>query len=160
MVLFLLMLLAATFYYIVWISVKRIRGISISPCTRHLGWWGRNEHALASKSSGLEGLLGDQLHLLPVLCCSSRQVYGWGNALQSLMEMLDWIGLCWCLRWKLNAPKISIFVVCFLACYFENMKKPESFWCCDFHAIWKVAFHFIQNKKLMRCSRPCSAVVS
>lgn len=29
------------------------------------------------------------------------------------------------------------------------MKKPESFWCCDSHAILKVAFRFIQNKKLI-----------
>lgn len=51
---------------------------------------------------------------------------------------------------EMKAPKASIFVDVFLACYFENMKKPESSWCCDSHAIWKVAFRFIQNKKLIK----------
>lgn len=64
--------------------------------------------------------------------------------------MLRWVDLCWCWRWKQNAPKPSIFIDVFLACYFENMKKPESFWCCDSHAILKVAFCFIQNKKLIK----------
>lgn len=130
--------------------MKQVRGIWISPCAGRVGQWGRSKRAPASKSSGLGGRLNDWLHLVPVLCHPSQWGCGWGNALWSLEQMLLWIGLCWCLTWKLNAPKTSIFVDVFLARYFENMNKSESFWYCDSRAILKVTLRFIKKKKKLR----------
>lgn len=131
--------------------MKQVRGICISQCTMCVGCWGRDKHSPASKSSRPGALSSNWLHLITVFCHWSEWGCIWGNALWSLMQMLRWINLSWCLRWKQNAPKISIFVDIVLACYFENMKKPESFWCCDSHAVLKVALlFFFQNKKLIR----------
>lgn len=109
--------------------------------------WGGNMRTPAPESSGTEVLWSHQLHSVPVLSSLSKQGCGWGSTWCTLMQMPCWIELWWCSRWKLNAPRTSIFVDIFLASYFGNMKKPESFWCCDSRAILEVIFLFYSKEK-------------
>lgn len=115
-----------------------------------MGRWGGNMRTPEPESSGAEVLWSHQLQSVPVLNSLSKQGCGWGSTWCTLMQMPCWIELWWCSRWKLNAPRTSIFVDIFLASYFGNMKKPESFWRCDSRAILEVIFCFIQKKKLIK----------